>query len=84
LKHDDRVDVLSAAVSYWSSAIAIDPDKAIQRNAEKEQKNTVKNWLSANRGISILGNKVSGAVLVNNNPVVKPTRFGVSILKRLQ
>jgi len=84
LKHDDRVDVLSAAVSYWSSAIAIDPDKAIQRNAEKEQKDTVKNWLSANRGISILGNKVSGAVLVNNNPVVNPTRFGVSILKRLQ
>ena len=84
LKHDDRVDVLSAAVSYWSSSIAIDPDKAIQRNAEKEQKNIVKNWLSANRGISILGNKVSGAILVNNNPVVNPTRFGVSILKRLQ
>ena len=81
LKHDDRVDVLSAAVSHWSSLISIDPDTAIKKNMEEEQKRATKEWLSNKRTIGLLGERISGAILLNGQPP-KKNNYGTSILKR--
>jgi hypothetical protein len=80
LKHDDRVDVLSAAVSHWTDALAIDPDREIQLKKQKDYENQVKDWMSNKRAIGLLGDRVSGAVLLNGkDPSEKKVR---SILRR--
>lgn len=85
LKHDDRIDVLSAAVSHWSDSISIDPDKAIQKNESDAQKKMQKDWLSNKRSLGILGERVSGAILLNGQEQKKTKGgFGKSILKRNQ
>lgn len=81
LKHDDRVDVLASAVNYWSEAISIDPDKAIKKNQEEEQERITKDWLSSKRSIGLLGDRISGAILLNNNEMKPPGKFGQSILR---
>jgi len=72
LKHDDRVDILASAVHHWESALAISPDQQIIKNQQKETKETIKDWLSNKRVLGLLGDKVSGAVLVNDQPLKKP------------
>ena len=84
LKHDDRIDVLSSAVSYWTDAISIDPDKAIQKNRLEEQRKTTKDWLSNKRSIGLLGDRISGAIIVNNKPPKPYNKFGTSILRRFR
>lgn len=84
LKHDDRVDVLAAAVSHWTSALAIDPDKIIQKHAKEEQQKTIKDWMSSKRSIGILGDRVSGAIMVNGASLGKAKGFGKSILGNSQ
>ena len=80
LKHDDRVDVLSAAVSHWTDALAIDPDREIQIKKQQDYENQVKDWMSNKRAIGLLGDRVSGAVLLNGkDPSEKKIR---SILRR--
>ena len=80
LKHDDRVDVLSAAVSYWTEALAIDPDREMQNKQAEDYQSKIKNWMSNKRAIGLLGDRVSGALLVNGKD---PNRKEIkSILKR--
>lgn len=80
LKHDDRVDVLSAAVSYWTEALAIDPDREMQNKQAEDYKAKVKDWMSNKRAIGLLGDRVSGALLLNGKD---PNRKEIkSILKR--
>jgi hypothetical protein len=80
LKHDDRVDVLSAAVSYWTEALAIDPDREMQNKQAEDYQSKIKNWMSNKRAIGLLGDRVSGALLLNGKD---PNRKEIkSILKR--
>ena len=44
LKHDDRVDVLSAACEHWKPYIQIDVDMMADRNLRKAQDDYVKMW----------------------------------------
>jgi hypothetical protein len=44
LKHDDRVDVLSAAVEYYKSHMALDTSKASEDIKQKEWEKRVKDW----------------------------------------
>jgi hypothetical protein len=81
LKHDDRVDVLAAAVSYWTDALAIDPEKEMVVRQEEDYKNKVKEWMSNKRSLGILGDRISGAVLLNGKEP-KEKKFGKSILRR--
>jgi hypothetical protein len=69
LKHDDRVDCIAAAVSYWSDSIGMNPDTIIEKNKQKEHQDTVKEWLSNKRVMGLLGERVSGAVLFNGKPI---------------
>jgi hypothetical protein len=80
LKHDDRVDVLSAAVSYWTEALAIDPDREMQNKQAEDYQSKIKDWMSNKRAIGLLGDRVSGALLLNGKD---PNRKEIkSILKR--
>ena len=81
LKHDDRVDVLSAAVSHWVNALAIDPDRELIHKQQEDYKNQIKDWMGNKRALGILGNRISSAVLLNGKDIPK-ARFGKSILKR--
>lgn len=81
LKHDDRVDVLSAAVSFWTDALAIDPAREMEVRKEQEYKEKIKDWMSNKRALGILGERISGAVLLNGkDPIDK--KNAKSILKR--
>ncbi len=81
LKHDDRVDVLSAAVSHWVNALAIDPDRELINKQQEDYKNQIKDWMGNKRALGILGTRLSGAVLLNGKDIPKG-KFGKSILKR--
>ena len=81
LKHDDRVDVLSAAVSHWVHALAIDPDRELIHKQQEDYKNQIKEWMGNKRVLGILGDRISSAVLLNGKDIPK-ARFGKSILRR--
>jgi hypothetical protein len=81
LKHDDRVDVLSAAVSHWVNALAIDPDRELLHKQQEDYKNQIKDWMGNTRALGILGTRLSGAVLLNGKDIPK-AKFGKSILRR--
>ncbi len=81
LKHDDRVDVLSAAVSHWVNALAIDPDRELINKQQEDYKNQIKDWMGNKRALGLLGDRISGAVLLNGKDIPKG-KFGKSILKR--
>jgi len=85
LKHDDRVDILASAVHHWDDALAISPDQQVQRNQEKETKQTIKEWLGNKRILGILGERVSGAILVNNKELKqKPVNLKDRFKRRLR
>jgi hypothetical protein len=63
LPRDDRVDVLSAAVAYWRDSMHLNVDKVIEKNKIKEHQNTVKEWLSNDRVLGLMGDRISGAIL---------------------
>ena len=72
MKHDDRVDVLSAAVSYYEDTLGIDVDEKLAQWEEEEWERLVDTWEDDERRASlILGDKMSGATRlreVNGKP----------------
>lgn len=65
LKHDDRVDVLAAAVSYYEETLGIDVDRQISINEEREFNEMVQTWEDDDRRANmILGHRTSGATRV--------------------
>ena len=81
LAHDDRIDVLSAAVSYYQERIQFDVDEQVRKREEDDRQDVINQWLSDKRGYNLLSNKTSGAVLVNGKPLSnKPSSY--SILKK--
>ena len=72
--------MLSAAVSYWTEALAIDPDREMQNKQAEDYQSKIKDWMSNKRAIGLLGDRVSGALLLNGKD---PNRKEIkSILKR--
>jgi len=49
LKHDDRVDVLSAACDYWRDGLQVDVDDMAHRNAMKAQEDYINMWVDDTR-----------------------------------
>lgn len=84
LKHDDRVDILGSAVAYWQGMVSLDADTSIEKNKVKEQKEIIKDWLSNKRSLGLMGNRISGAVLLNGNFVNTKDRFQSVVKQRFK
>jgi hypothetical protein len=84
LKHDDRVDILASAVAYWQDSLSINPDDQIERNKEQEYKETVKDWMSNKRALGLLGESVSGAILINGSQNFKKKNFPKVVKRRIR
>ena len=62
LKHDDRVDVLSAAVAYYEETLGVDVDKKLAEWENNEYNEMVEAWEDDNRRADLLlGERLSGA-----------------------
>ncbi len=84
LKHDDRVDVLSAAVAYYEETLGIDVDRQIAINEEQEFNEMVESWEDDERRAGmILGQRTSGATRVKTLTPreVSKTIFGQANVK---
>ena len=69
LPKDDRIDVLSAAVSHWEDFLSLDVDKVIEQNKAKEYQDMVKSWGDDDRRANLFVGATSGAVrLVRPEP----------------
>ncbi len=55
LRHDDRVDVLSAAVSFWKDNLSVNIDNVIERNKEQKKLDEVNHWAKDFRAGDALG-----------------------------
>lgn len=92
LRHDDRVDVLSAAVAYWEDLLGINVDDVIVRRQAIEKDEEMKAWLSDKRRYShFLGKNISGATRredPNAEPQMPPkppgVKMGLGVLKNRQ
>lgn len=80
LKHDDRVDVLAAAVKYYSDAIALDPEVSIKQSEEEQWQEAVADLKNNKRFVALLGSRISGAVLVQGRPISEADRANRNIL----
>ena len=49
LKHDDRVDVLSAACDYWRDWLQVDVDDIAAKNAIKAEEDYINQWVDDTR-----------------------------------
>jgi len=77
LKHDDRVDVLSAAVEYYKSHMSTDTDKATEDYKKKEWEKRVKDWANNFRASDYA--PTSGAtrvVATNQKPKNRKSQWG--------
>jgi len=75
LPKDDRVDVLSAAVSHWEDMLSADVDSIIQHNREQERVDLVKTWMDDDRRMGLWGNRLSGAcILTSKEPPPDPNK----------
>ena len=62
LKHDDRVDVLAAAVEYFEDALAINVDEKVAQYRQQEQDEIFKSWVDDDRrAAQIMRDHTSGA-----------------------
>lgn len=76
LKHDDRVDALAHAVSYYTDMLGVDVDAVIAANEAKAVKEEQKMWADDDRrGAMIIETCTSGAAR-RETPTYKPVRKG--------
>ena len=61
LKHDDRVDVLSAACDYWRDWLQVDVDDMAARNAAKAEEDYVNMWVDDRRRGQIISEGRGGS-----------------------
>jgi len=65
LKHDDRVDALASAVSYWEDLMAIDVDAVLSRQAEDADRAMLDSWADDDRRMLHFLPEERGAVKIN-------------------
>ena len=78
LAHDDRVDVLAAAVKHWYDILHLDVDRVIAKNKIEEKEKIVKTWLSDDRVMGLFGEHVSGAILKQEQPSTAKNMWSVN------
>lgn len=78
LKHDDRVDVLSAAVEFYKSHMSMDTDRVSENIKDKEWKKRIKDWSQNFRASDYIPH-ISGATRVissNHKPKKTKSQWG--------
>ena len=61
LKHDDRVDVLSAACDYWRDWLQVDVDAEAEKNRLKAEEDYVNMWVDDSRRGQIITDARGGS-----------------------
>ena len=87
LKHDDRVDALSASVSYWEEAMGVNVDKMIETSEIARQEAVVKDWMDDERRImAVAYDRTIGKVEVNGKEfrMKTPEPFRNRLLRRFK
>ena len=68
LSHDDRVDALAATIEYFEDHLGVDVDKAMQAAQEAREEEQWRTFMNdKERGISLLGDRASGAVRLRDD-----------------
>jgi predicted phage terminase large subunit-like protein len=67
LKHDDRIDALSAVVAFWENSMALDVDRLIARRESKERYETTKSWLDDDRRLGLFNERLAN-IITNTKP----------------
>ena len=74
LKHDDRVDVLSAACEYWKPYLQVDVDAMAARNLKKAEDDYVKMWTDDRRRGQIISEARGGSGTSRTNTIYGGSR----------
>ena len=61
LKHDDRVDVLSAACDYWRDWLQVDVDDMAAKNAMKAEEDYINMWTDDTRRGQVISEARGGS-----------------------
>lgn len=61
LKHDDRIDVLSAACEYWKDWLQVDVDEQAAINAAKAEEDYINMWVDDKRRGQIISEGRGGS-----------------------
>ena len=75
LAKDDRVDVLSLAVSQWKEHLVYDVNKLVEKNREKEHQKIVDTWQSNKRIQSFCGESISGGIRLRGGSNKYPNKY---------
>lgn len=67
LKHDDRVDALSAAVAFWEDSLSLDVDRVIAKREAKERVAQTKQWLDDDRRLGLFNERLAN-ILIDKKP----------------
>lgn len=75
LKHDDRVDVLSAACDHWRDGLQVDVDEMAARNVAKAEEDYIQMWVDDSRRGQVISEARGGSgtsrvttIFGNNRP----------------
>lgn len=76
LKHDDRVDALAHAVSYYTDMLGVDVDAVIAANEAKAVKEEQKMWADDDRRSAMIIETCTSGAARRETPTYKPVRKG--------
>jgi hypothetical protein len=84
LKHDDRVDVLSAACDYWRDWLQVDVDDMAAKNAMKAEEDYINMWTDDTRRGQIISEARGGSGTSRTNTIFggHPTGERPNFLRR--
>jgi predicted phage terminase large subunit-like protein len=68
LAHDDRVDCLASAVSFWEDSLALDVENIIRKRQSKERNKVVDDWQNDDRRMGLFSERLCD-IMVNRKPI---------------
>jgi hypothetical protein len=71
LAHDDRVDCLASAISFWENSLALDVDQIIVKRQRKEADKVANDWLKDDRRMGLFSERL-GNIMTNKQPDYNP------------
>jgi predicted phage terminase large subunit-like protein len=66
LRHDDRVDVLASAVSFWEGSLSLDVDTIIAKQAAKNRNDVIQSWMNDDRRMGLFSERLQNTIMKKN------------------